>query len=614
MKTKRYRTPKRKDYITYDDLEQLGFGSWLKDNAGNLIQGAAGTAMMFVPGGQVAGAGMLASSAGGFANTAIQNKEQEEAEKNAANQQALMNQKNKTAVGDALVSFVPTMKQGGRLKRMANGGVPEFTYSTTSSPQIFGFHQRPNNPPYEIPKPDPKKLDTLQEYKITNQEFATMESPAGRYHTFDIRRIDDSGKAYYDSKTVSDRDYSKFIEENSEVIGRNPKYKHLIKKAKGGSVTRNYTGQFHSGPDGGDPVDANGNINPINPVALVSKKEVGFNDYILSEDLGFADEARKLQKKYKLRMKDGKIRDSISSKGYDMEMEKLKAKQEELRDKMGLNESEQPMMSRGGGLPKYDGTNYSQYLFNAGNQLEGLNTGQLRSSYMQKPVLPDFNYTPKDFNAPIPASSSETTPYEGMSPWAAAIPSLVSMGSNLYQASRVDKDAPAKLNFAPQVAERISLEQDRQRLREQAALARTMNKRGLTNSGASQAQLMAGTTAGNIGVQRNLNEGLVQLGTTEALTNMQNRQQANQMNAEMDMQEQMYNSQIGAQSRNLKNQYITNAMTAPMLGMQDYLQSRGDAAKLQMSQPNVQLAWERDPRTGRRRLVKKEVNTGNILD
>jgi hypothetical protein len=47
-------------------------GGWLGHNVGNLAETIGGTALMFVPGGQVAGIGLLAGAAGGFAKTAGQ--------------------------------------------------------------------------------------------------------------------------------------------------------------------------------------------------------------------------------------------------------------------------------------------------------------------------------------------------------------------------------------------------------------------------------------------------------------------------------------------------------------------------------------------------------------
>lgn len=56
---------------TYDGpLADYGFGSWLGRNIGNIAQTVGGAALMFIPGGQVAGAGMLANSVGGYAGDA----------------------------------------------------------------------------------------------------------------------------------------------------------------------------------------------------------------------------------------------------------------------------------------------------------------------------------------------------------------------------------------------------------------------------------------------------------------------------------------------------------------------------------------------------------------
>jgi len=58
-------------YLGYD-VDQYGFGSWLKGNVGNLAQTIGGAALTFlVPGGQAAGIGMMASGVGGMVGSAV---------------------------------------------------------------------------------------------------------------------------------------------------------------------------------------------------------------------------------------------------------------------------------------------------------------------------------------------------------------------------------------------------------------------------------------------------------------------------------------------------------------------------------------------------------------
>lgn len=88
---------------------KYGFGSWLKSNAGNILQTAGGIGAMFVPGGQAAGIGMIASGVSGLATTgdAIGNQEKQAIQQ----QQELNNQQ--------LLNSLPTQQQ----YNFANGGL-----------------------------------------------------------------------------------------------------------------------------------------------------------------------------------------------------------------------------------------------------------------------------------------------------------------------------------------------------------------------------------------------------------------------------------------------------------------------------------------------------------
>lgn len=629
MKTKRYRTPNKKNYLTYDELEQLGFGSWLKDNAGNLVQTVGGGAMVALGAGLAgvtaglgspagaalasSGVGMMSSGARGFANTATQNKQEEAAEVAMKNQQEILKQQNKLKVAEAPIAHVATMKCGGRLKKRESGGnlgIPliDYTFDPVSIVRKRPVKKVLPTPPAKI---EPRELDTLQDYKVYNQEFATLNSPSGKYHDFSIRRINNEGQPFYENKRIPENELSQFIANNQDAIKRNPNYSYLVKKAAGGTI--NYNGQPHTGPDGGVPVDGMGNPNMQNPVALVEEGEVSFNDgestYVFSDSLelekkkSFAKRAKEIQKKYKMRMADGRIIDPIAKTGYDKEMKELVDMQEAHRTMEGLGNGE------------YEGLPIGE---------NGIRIKPIKSAVLPVKSVADLAPTAmqaqKDLGTYQPTTgnfSKEYSPYEGMSGWEAAIPASVSALSNLLGYKNVKDRSLPKMNLPPVVARRISLEQERQNLREQGALARTMNRRGLAESGASQAQLMSGTTAGNIGVQRNLNEGLVQLGTTEALTNLQSQQRADEINSQQAMQEQAFNSQLELGKQSQMDQYLMNAMTAPMLGMQDYLRSRQETAKIQSSQPNRELVWEYDPNKSwlkRKVLRSRERGTDNILD
>lgn len=64
-----------KNYTIKDDLsenkQEYGFGSWLGSNAGNILKTAGGVGAMMVPGGQLAGASLIAGGVGGMAANAV---------------------------------------------------------------------------------------------------------------------------------------------------------------------------------------------------------------------------------------------------------------------------------------------------------------------------------------------------------------------------------------------------------------------------------------------------------------------------------------------------------------------------------------------------------------
>jgi hypothetical protein len=60
-----------------DEPEMYGFGSWLKNNAGNVFKTIGGAALLATGIGASAGVGMMASGVGGMVSNASQSKEDE---------------------------------------------------------------------------------------------------------------------------------------------------------------------------------------------------------------------------------------------------------------------------------------------------------------------------------------------------------------------------------------------------------------------------------------------------------------------------------------------------------------------------------------------------------
>jgi len=92
---------------------------------------------------------------------------------------------------------------------------------------------------------------------------------------------------------------------NNAVSGLNPKAQGNIPTFRNGGII-NYKGQSHEGPNGGIPVDDNGNptVQSGNqPTGLTEDKEVAWklpdgNTFIFSDSLGYAPVAKRIYSKY----------------------------------------------------------------------------------------------------------------------------------------------------------------------------------------------------------------------------------------------------------------------------------------------------------------------------
>ena len=123
-------------YQSYEDLEKLGLGSWLKENAGT-IGGIAGIGASFIPGvGPAIGMG-LASAGQAVSNNATQNKaldqqNQQTAQTNAYNQ--AQGQLQTLQANNPQQNMGVVARCGGRLKRKALGGTLNYDGQTHEGP------------------------------------------------------------------------------------------------------------------------------------------------------------------------------------------------------------------------------------------------------------------------------------------------------------------------------------------------------------------------------------------------------------------------------------------------------------------------------------------------
>lgn len=189
---------------------------------------------------------------------------------------------------------------------------------------------------------------------------------------------------------------------------------------KGGFIE--YNGQTHKGPNGGIPVDPMGN--PMgDPVALTESGEVAYFDknnpqpYVFSNSLmvndkeSFADQAKDIKKKYKLRLgKDLNKLDPISNKGLEMEMGKLQAKQERLKAQEGSKNSKK--LAQGGEIPgdknmpqitknDDDALRFVQYLLDHNKGTGNEMAGAVFNEYFDQELTPEKREFLKKSGSPL---------------------------------------------------------------------------------------------------------------------------------------------------------------------------------------------------------------------
>lgn len=163
-----------------------------------------------------------------------------------------------------------------------------------------------------------------------------------------------------------EKEQNKALKYNQAVNSFNSQYNQgptNIPTFRNGGII-NYNGQSHNGPDGGIPIDDNGNpsIQSGNqPTGLTEDKEVAWklpdgNTFIFSDSLGYAPIAKKIYSKYSKRLgKKMEKTDAISMKGLTQEFNDLAAEQEISKKMDGTNNSQySPQVMKDGGnwIPK----------------------------------------------------------------------------------------------------------------------------------------------------------------------------------------------------------------------------------------------------------------------
>ncbi len=395
------------------------------------------------------------------------------------------------------------------------------------------------------------------------------------------------------------------------------KVTHLGQFEEGGSI--NYKGQTHEGPHGGIPIDSLGN--PIaksndEPVATVEDGEVAFTHpsmgtYIFSNKLKFdknktfADKAKDIQNKYKLRMKDGKINDPISEIAYNKEMTKLIEAQEAFREVSGVNKEEAikeqfaqlGMPIENNTLPVGENGIYikpsKRGTFTAAAKKSGMGVQEFAkhvlankedySSTMVKKA--NFARNAAKWNTKLGGGLADTTVGIGE----AVLPAIASTIGNSILLSQMNKRKIDTLNTTPLVAPKVDLSYERNSAIEQARALEAQNRRNAILTGSSAAQINQNSQTGALGIQRNLGEILSKSYSTEALKNAELKAQTDRANLERELEEQKFNASVKMERDRIMDIIRSQIANSWAQAASTYLAGRREFNTLNMQQENYQL-------------------------
>ena len=422
--------------------------------------------------------------------------------------------------------------------------------------------------------------------------------------------------------------------------------------AKGGNISTmdnnkyvDYSeGQSHAGPDGGIPVDQQGQPTALSggaEVALTEKGEVTFNSYVFSNEIKipgnkkitFADEAKRIKKKHEFYLgKKLDKKEPISRKALERELEQLMMIQETIKGNtvtqeeadmqaqmaaeqamieqgqmggmeqplppgvegmgmdMGMGQEELPMMEEGGGL--------------------GLKTRPVSLNMFEPTKTPSLGVTLNMPNNLFPSSDGELNQsagnpddgwgeYSGGVPWQSMIPgaatSVLQMGLGLAmnRPRKIDNLRLGRMGYRD-----ISLAPERTRALSEGRIARSTMNRNLSRRGdLSSAGILAGQHAASAEVNRNVGAQLGALSTQEATANQQGRMAVDQTNLQLAGQERMFNTQAKMAERHRRadtnaaivSSGVTNLATTVQNRQDQDRHSRQFAAMMGMMQPDYRL-------------------------
>lgn len=273
----------------------------------------------------------------------------------------------------------------------------------------------------------------------------------------------------------------------------------------------------------------------------------------------FAQAAKEITDKYKNRLGEDldKNKDKYAWEAMQKELEQLKQKQEAVREKKGLNQSEQ-QFNNGGDLPKKGGD-------------------QIGSQYINE-VFGNMD-TSLNFNSPVPATAQENQINPGVTglsigdapegevsqnPLSYINQESNNNNANLYQTDKspmhigagiaaagnianalIGDGDPDEVEAASYTPETVDYSEQREQSRAMAANSKREAMRRARNAG-SGVDYVNNALAASTAIDRNLSNQLTQSNVQEQNTNVQIENQAGRFNA----QQQSYANRMNTENRN----------------------------------------------------------------
>lgn len=265
----------------------------------------------------------------------------------------------------------------------------------------------------------------------------------------------------------------------------------------------------------------------------------------------------------------------------------------------------------GGNLPRYDGggrvpvagedfkfDNRDYLSSDWGAPME--NNSGYNNNYTAAELGTGLDLTPDVYTRNQNVSGKSVKELEGWKPdtgmdWQSAAGLIAPIAGSIINAATRRNPKKIRIDQSISTPKGISLERERAVLREQANLARANSMRDL-KAGTSAQQYLSNVGAVQAGIQRGLGQQLGESYEKEEMYNNQVGQQNASREAqlkEMQLQADMYNSQLDAHRNALKQADITNIVNALNMYGRDVTQSKRDMNYLQMMDPRYRIMSRR---------------------